>query len=84
MAIINPVYATALFKSVAPFIASLHPLQLAIELMKVMDKGQDVKWDAKNLDDAFVWDEPPQGINFWSDLHKEFREQIVHHDLDEL
>jgi hypothetical protein len=84
MAIINPVYSTALFKNVAPFIASLHPLQLAIELMKVMDKGQDVKWDAKDIDDAFMWEESPQGMAFWDKLHGEFRKQIVHHDLDEL
>jgi hypothetical protein len=84
MAIINPVYATALFKNVAPFIGSLHPLQLAIELMKVMDRGQDVEWNAKNLDPAFTWDESPQGIDFWDQLHKEFRLQVIYHDLDEL
>ena len=37
------------------------------ELNKVIDSGIDVKLD-KDIGEAFMWSETPQGHNFWSDL----------------
>ena len=68
--ITNPVYETALFMAVAPYINSLSPEILAFELAKASQHvGCKIEWNAKDLDAAFTWRLSPQGLNFWDEIH---------------
>ena len=73
--ITNPVYATELFKAVAPYIDSIKPEVLAYELAKTgVHPGCEVIWNELTIDDAITWKDTIQGREFWEQLHMEARE----------
>ena len=87
--ITNPVYATELFKAVAPYIDSIKPEVLAYELAKTgVHPGCEVKWNNLTIDDAITWIDTIQGVEFWEQLHMEARsnkgDHIVVTDIDHL
>lgn len=72
MKITNPVYQTHLFASVAPYINSIPPEILALELAKTHVKnGEMVNFNAGDLDGALTWNKSTQGSDFWSKLYDE-------------
>ncbi len=72
--ITNPVYETALFKAVARYINKISPEILAFELAKASQHiGCKVDWDARDIDTAMTFRTSPQGIDFWMDIHGQYR-----------
>lgn len=87
--ITNPVYATELFKAVAPYIDSIKPEVLAYELAKTgVHPGCEVEWNKLNIDTAMSWVTTLQGNDFWDQLHQEYSDNInidnVVTDIDHL
>lgn len=72
MGIKNPVYVTALFKNVAPYIQSVNPMLLAYEMARASEVTK-IKWDAESIDGMCVWVETPQGMDYWQKLEDEFK-----------
>lgn len=71
MAMKNPVAETLLFKSVSPHIKSISDKTLMIELLLAAEKT-NVSWETASINAAFNWENTPQGLYFWSNLHDEW------------
>lgn len=87
--ITNPVYETALFQAIAPYISSIRPEVLAFELAKTsVHPGCNIKWEKQSVDSCMSWVTTCQGMDFWEKLHIEFeenkREGNVVSDIDHL
>lgn len=62
---------TTLFKVVSPYIKSITNKQLAKELVKAKLCTTHFSYKAGGLNEAFLWEEAPQGRPFWAALHYE-------------
>lgn len=40
--------------------------------LKVHPECMNMGWDGKNIDNAFWWEQTPQGDDFWQYLHEKF------------
>ena len=49
--------------------------ELRKELKFAKDEGCYVAFDARNLDEALVWADSPQGSDYWSDWHSKLEDR---------
>ena len=69
-------FNSILMRNVAPFIQSRDPNMLRMDLLHASHQTE-VRWNANNLDEAFTWNETPQGALFWSTINRECVENRV-------
>ena len=66
----NEMKHSNVFQTVAPKIHSISKEELLFQLC-LASQTCDVTLNARDIDGAMVWNNSPQGLDFWSDLNDE-------------
>lgn len=82
--LMNPIKNTPLFKSILKHIESLPVTEEELlSALLAAASNTDVKWNQTDVDAAFVWDETPQGSDFWNDISILILGENLYEDDDE-
>ena len=79
----NPVKNTVLFKTLLKHIAVIDMTEE--ELLNALLSAASntaVKWEETDVDAAFVWDNTPQGSDFWHDISTSILSENLYEDDD--
>lgn len=61
---------TPLWENIRKYLPEERLQEIHSALLRVLIEDCPIEWDKSNLDNAMVWDDTPQGYDYWSAIHK--------------